>query len=507
MRYTIDNRPIIRLDIITGAAVIALLAAIAAVGISAWSPAGTLAVVAGAGSLGAIGLVLPQTVRFVKQFAAAGHWEVLWALLFLSSLVLRIRTTAEAAAAPLDLATAYRIALVMLVGLGILAAMSRRNLEVITSLTRGLFLPLTIFTAVNLLSAFWSDNIPWTVYKSTEYGIDLALIAAIVAAAPTIREYRRLVNWTWLLFGLLLGAVWLNVLLVPGQAIVRDLGTLGIGIEGVYPAVSRNGVGDWSAILAAVAFARLMTSDRNRGVLVMVLFAMLVTLALSQTRSATAGLLVAVPLILTVTKKGNWVLTLVPALLALVFLFGLTHGIEDFFIRGETDAQLKSLSGRTDYWSFALERFRERPLTGFGAFSGGRFEVAAVVGHSTLPNTHSTWIEILIGTSLWGVIPVALALLATWWSLGRRMVRHMASGFPFTDESALLVEALGVLAVLTVRSFFTVTLISHPPLEFLIVLGYAELLRRRYRLREPGGVPRRTAPTGFAVSDADWARD
>ena len=45
----------------------------------------------------------------------------------------------------------------------------------------------------------------------------------------------------------------------------------------------------------------------------------------------------------------------------------------------------------------------------------------------------------------------------------------------------LQVEAIGILAVLSVRSMFTVELIWHPPLNFLLVLGFAEYLRRAYR--------------------------
>jgi hypothetical protein len=42
-----------------------------------------------------------------------------------------------------------------------------------------------------------------------------------------------------------------------------------------------------------------------------------------------------------------------------------------------------------------------------------------------------------------------------------------------------------VLSVITVHSFFNDELIWHAPLYFLIVLGYAELLRRHRSVRKP----------------------
>jgi hypothetical protein len=46
-------------------------------------------------------------------------------------------------------------------------------------------------------------------------------------------------------------------------------------------------------------------------------------------------------------------------------------------------------------------------------------------------------------------------------------------------EYQLAVEAVGVLAIVTVRSFFTIHLVWHTSEQFLVILGFAEFLRRR----------------------------
>ena len=50
-------------------------------------------------------------------------------------------------------------------------------------------------------------------------------------------------------------------------------------------------------------------------------------------------------------------------------------------------------------------------------------------------------------------------------------------------------EAAGVLAVVTVHSFFNVELIWHVPLLLFVLLGYAEMLRRRNKAVAPQTVP------------------
>ena len=88
---------------------------------------------------------------------------------------------------------------------------------------------------------------------------------------------------------------------------------------------------------------------------------------------------------------------------------------------------------------------------------------------------HSDYLEILVGTSFWGMIPFLIALLCTWWLL-LRYVRDSSSDL---QQRQLAFEAMAILALLTFRSVFMTMLTWHPPLHFLAILGYAEFLRRR----------------------------
>jgi uncharacterized membrane protein (DUF4010 family) len=82
-----------------------------------------------------------------------------------------------------------------------------------------------------------------------------------------------------------------------------------------------------------------------------------------------------------------------------------------------------------------------------------------------------------VDTSVWGLMPLIVVLLAVWFYL-LRAVRHSRLS---QVESYLAIELTAVLGVLSVRSVLSTNLISHPALPFLAVLGFAELMRRRQK--------------------------
>jgi len=243
------------------------------------------------------------------------------------------------------------------------------------------------------------------------------------------------------------------------------------------PAISSNDVGTFSAIIALISLARLFPSSGRRSHTswyVILLAGSLVTLVLSQTRSAIVGVMFGGFVILLFSKRGKFgaLLTFVVApIVALSTMGGL---IWSFLERGQTKAQLATLSSRAQWWTFAWQTYLERPLTGFGAYAGGRFGVLAKMGLGLTSTMHSDYLEVIVGTSIWGMIPLLVALAATWWLL-LRYARHPLD----PRERQLAVEATVILAMLTLRSVFNDQFTWHPPLHFLAILGFVEYLRRK----------------------------
>jgi O-antigen ligase len=155
----------------------------------------------------------------------------------------------------------------------------------------------------------------------------------------------------------------------------------------------------------------------------------------------------------------------------------------EFFMREQDPKYFASLSGRTDIWAVAWELFLQRPLTGFGAYAGARFSspgLADRVSHMGAGGTSvlSTWFELLIGVGAPGFLLIAGAVAWAAMILSRVARRSSATA---ELPHRLAVEALGVLGVITVRSIFTPNLIWHFPAVFLLVIAYAEALRRMLR--------------------------
>ena len=137
-------------------------------------------------------------------------------------------------------------------------------------------------------------------------------------------------------------------------------------------------------------------------------------------------------------------------------------------------------TGRFIWWKVAWQQLIQHPLTGLGAFAGGKFGVLAKLNLWDATYLHSDWLEIAMGTSFWGLTVFLVAVLGTWWFLFKCIRTFSFSFF----ERQLAIEAIGIIALLSVHSFFNNELSFHPALMFLVVLGYAELLRRKAKRQQ-----------------------
>ncbi len=436
-----------------------------------------------------IGLILALRIglRYWRNLKPQLRWyHGLWFLVFASALVFRIRGINQIEQDPLDAWALYRIGIEIIVTLALLIRLALRRTPWLGSMVRGFIGVLAAFAVIELASTAWSVYPAWTFYKACEYMLDVALLGAVLATVRTISDYRSVFNWTWTLYGLLLATTWLGVLLWPRQALYPSgknigVGVLGIRLEGVMPALSSNDVGTFAAILGLIGLCRLLpiaAKKSERIWYILLLVASVATMVVSQTRSAIAGFLFGVFLLLLFSRRlalSAFLTFVVAPLLVASSLGGL---IWTFLQRGQSTQQLETLSSRLDWWSFAWQTFMQRPLTGYGAYAAERFAVLAKLGMGKTSTMHSDYLSMIVGTGFWGVSLFLVALIGTWWFL-TRYLRHSTT---MCAEQQLAYEAIVVLGLLTFRSIFMTMLTWHPPLHYLAILGYAEFLRRR-RLR------------------------
>jgi hypothetical protein len=282
-------------------------------------------------------LVLPDCYSKVRQLCQELQWwHYLWAFMFLSGLVFRIRDTSTMTDSPLDPWALFRIVLMTLIGTVLFYQLVINRIDWIRSLAHGLLALLTGYAASCLISVVWSVYPSWSLYKSIEYLVDIFLLAAIVEVIREANKAKTLFNWTWFLIGLLLSSVWFWVIVWPEEAILRNIGLLGIQIHGVWPAMETNGVGELAAILGLVAFSRLLFSNAKARLFYFSAFLFaFITLLFAQSRSPLMAFFVGIPIVLFVSRRiGGLALAFVGA----IVLFSFTSASEsmwEYFQRGQ----------------------------------------------------------------------------------------------------------------------------------------------------------------------------
>ena len=426
-------------------------------------------------------LGLPDCYSKVKHLCQELRWwHYLWSIMFLSGLVFRIRDTSTVTDSPLDPWALFRIALMILIGTVLVYQLVINHIDWIRSLAHGLLALLTGYAASCLISVIWSVYPSWSLYKSIEYLVDIFLLAAIVEMTREVNKAKTLFDWTWLLLGLLLTTVWLWVIVWPEEAILRNIGLLGIQIRGVWPAMEANGVGELAAILGLVAFSRLLFSNANTRLFYFSAFLFaFITLLFAQSRSPLIAFFVGIPITLFVSRRiGGLALAFVGTILLLAFTSA-SEPMWEYFQRGQKDREFDSLSGRTVLWNAGWELIKQEPLTGYGAYAGTRFTGvtdAIGIGNSSILNT---WLEVLLGVGIPGFLLLLIVFFRVWVTLCRTTWK--TSHYDVAHQ--LGVETVGVLTIISVRSMFSPQLIWHPPITFFLVLGYAELVRRLVKRR------------------------
>jgi O-antigen ligase len=423
------------------AALIALAAALVAVAAGAAVAAGgtvsfaTFALAAGLAIVAPI-LVLGEDTR--PGFLSV---ELPVALLLLSTLVFRQRDVAQLADNPLDAAALFRVACV---GAAIALALP---MVLRTPSAHALRAPTAVrlyvmYVVVVFVGALFSVNPGLTTYR----GIELLAGVVVIVGAMRTAGVDALVRLEQLLYGfvlLLVASVWVGVLAFPAEAVIRDLEPIPFQIQGVYPAISSNGVGELGAILLLWSLGRRLyagSASRLDGWMVAL---GAVTLVAAQYRTGYVAVAAAIALLLVARWRGA-LAVLAVACTVVVGGWGFSTLVDEgapAVLRGQTPERAAELSGRLYFWDQAIPVWLESPLFGKGLGTATRFEVLEPLGFSSTSTIHGTWIEALVGAGVAGTALLAAFLVLLW----RRALPSLAR------EGAFVAPVL-LLTLITVRT-------------------------------------------------------
>jgi O-antigen ligase len=279
---------------------------------------------------------------------------------------------------------------------------------------------------------------------------------------------------------------WIGAYFDPEVALSHNLesggsatGPIAVQLSGVFQDVSANRIGEYSAILLAVAIVRLLPVRGAKRIMktwyTWLAAGAFITMIFAQTRSATGGFLVALTLIFWLSGRFKHGVAIVVLGLMLVLATGFGPTIIDYMRRGQSTEEMEGLTGRLAWWEFAWKKYSDAPFTGYGAYAAGRFLVMGSFGNN-IASMHSDWVETLAGCGFWGIVPLLAVMGTGWWYL----LRFMLDPERTPEERQLVLEAIAVLTIASIRTIFSTDLTWHAPLQFWLPLGYAEYLRRKY---------------------------
>jgi O-Antigen ligase len=414
---------------------------------------------------------LKEVWRVIGDFRAEiKWWHWLWLLSLSSSFVFRYRSSAEISQTPFDSLAALRVGPEIICAAILLIRLVFRKPDWGPSMVRGIVGSMTVFGVVCLISSVWSVKFSWTLYKSLEYLLDLSIMAMVLTLVTTSKQYKTFIDWTWIIAGATIAWVWIGLPIWPAETWATDQ-----RLTGVYPIVSSNELGDTGAILILVAAIRywpLIGKGKNRAFYILTAILGAVTMVAAETRSAFLGLAIAALVVLYFAGRTRY--AVLGSVLAVPVAIYTSIGpmIMSYLQRDQSQAELMSMSSRLDWWSIGYKMFMQHPFTGLGAYAGSRFAVLTNVG---APQLHSDWLEVLVGTSIWGMAPFVISLVWIWTIL---ITYYRGRGLD-PDDRQLTLEMIGVMTVITIHSFVNVEMTWHHPTLFLMVLGWAEFMRRK----------------------------
>ncbi|MBR4985683.1 MAG: O-antigen ligase family protein [Proteobacteria bacterium] len=173
-------------------------------------------------------------------------------------------------------------------------------------------------------------------------------------------------------------------------------------LQGYLPIINPNALG----FMSVLVLTRLLFLPARYKALRVIFTAG--TLLCAQSRTSYAVMIVALGIYiiegLRARQFGRVIISFGFAIIALIFAMGWHETILQIVMRGQSTEDMSSLSGRTDYWEYALEHVS---WVGGGLATGSRsliFEADTAFIKGTV-NMHNSFIEALMGGGYIGAIP------------------------------------------------------------------------------------------------------
>jgi len=404
---------------------------------------------------------------------------VAWVAMFFSILIWSL---SDMRAGELGDSTNYYCIVLVLFAAGVAVWVLLRNGTRIQQAFPGPLLLLLCYGVVAMVSSLYvSAHAFYSMWKGLEVVIDVLVIAAILSYPQAQNSARTAYRILPVLNGVLVIVFLTEAVLMPQWALSPSRGYISIYMRGAMPIMPENAVAFLSAVTAFAIICRLYRPGRMSTKLCYLPFLCLSLLALTFAQSRTSVVALALALVVYLLfdrRLVSFAVVCVVCLLAVMYTQAVSVSFQ-YMLRGQDEALVSSLSGRTEGWEAAWQYFKGAPIAGRGFAAFARANILGTTGLSSL---HGALFEVLVGTGLLGLIPWAGAI---GWTLAR-LLSLPGNAHPWFRSPvgrSIQAEMLGVLVLVLVRASTSSGLAMHQDnfMLFLTVLAYASSMRNATR--------------------------
>lgn len=349
--------------------------------------------------------------------------------------------------------------------------------------------PLLWYICIGVFCGITSVQPALCAWKGAELIITLMwIVTACYDSDATQREFIAFIR---LIEGLLFVTVVL-ALINPALGF-RDSSSPIPWIQGYIPILNPNAIG----FMSVMAIARLLFFPAKYKTVRLLLVAFTLLCAQSRTSYGVTCLILVIFIIegLRTQQLTRVAVASFFGVGAMLLTLGWMDTILSIFMRGQSIEEFSTLSGRTDYWNFALER---ASWFGGGLATGSRSLI--FVGEETFykgtVNMHNSFIEALMGAGYIGAIPF-YALFA--FNILRQAIRTISK--PSLSEATFF-----VLSIVFIARGMTSIVLAIFSFDFVIMMLFWAWLNGNPQDKTQNTASRRPMPIAYETTNYERAQ-
>lgn len=322
---------------------------------------------------------------------------------------------------------------------------------------------LFIFWVLGLVSMLNGQWFMYSAVKLFEYAIFIGYAFYIFNLEKRgLRAIERAFRYVTYFIECLVFSVVIGLIISPSKALYTGLNEysairdayLPFILSGWIVVVTSTSLGYFAAFLAYFQLVDIIRSKANASRILKLTF-YFVVMILAQCRIAIIGFLIVSALVLLLASKKPKSIAFLAIVSILIFIN--SEYIITFFRRGQSNDMMLSLSGRTEWWSYALDYFDKASI--LQKLIGGGFaateKMIAYQSNAAMYTLDSEFLAVLMSTGMLGVGAWGASIISLYRIILVTKPKIVEKKKQYDD---LWFKAMGTVLMITLRMITTTTL-------------------------------------------------